>query len=103
MFELVTNDMMTKSSRYGVLKTNSILKSDQILTSYQIVYKWLFCLTVYRILDMLHIPQQEEDLDSFPYFYRDIEPQLFESATDSSIHFPLPDTDPLNEQVIIFS
>ncbi|KAF2314466.1 hypothetical protein GH714_026752 [Hevea brasiliensis] len=65
MFELVTNDIMTNSS---------------------------------RILDLLS-PQQVED--SFAYFSRTIEPQLFESADDSSINFPLPDTSDtrlLNEQ-----
>ncbi|XP_015581453.2 putative callose synthase 8 isoform X1 [Ricinus communis] len=50
-----------------------------------------------RILDLLHFPEHEEE--SFAYFSRRIEPQLFESAADSSIHFPLPNTDPLNDQV----
>ncbi|XP_057992637.1 putative callose synthase 8 isoform X1 [Hevea brasiliensis] len=67
MFELVTNDIMTNSS---------------------------------RILDLVS-PQQVED--SFAYFSRTIEPQLFESADDSSINFPLPDTSDtrlLNEQQV---
>ncbi|XP_050220253.1 putative callose synthase 8 isoform X2 [Mercurialis annua] len=63
MFELVTNDMMTNSS---------------------------------RILVLLHHSEQEEN---FAYFSREIKPQLFESAADSSIHFPLPNTDPLSEQI----
>ncbi|PON83360.1 Glycosyl transferase [Trema orientale] len=51
-----------------------------------------------RILELLFSTQQM-DTDS-PYFCRHIEPQLFESkSSESSIHFPLPDSAPLNEQI----
>ncbi|XP_012074237.1 putative callose synthase 8 isoform X2 [Jatropha curcas] len=50
-----------------------------------------------RTLDLLHSPHQVEE--TFPYFSRAIEPQLFESTGDSAIHFPLPNTEPLNEQI----
>jgi hypothetical protein len=50
------------------------------------------------ILDLLY-SSQKTDTD-FADFCRDIEPQLFEpSASKKSICFPLPDSDPLNEQV----
>ncbi|XP_065861638.1 putative callose synthase 8 isoform X1 [Euphorbia lathyris] len=50
-----------------------------------------------RILDLLSSPEQVED--NFAYFSRKIAPQLFESATDNCIHFPLPYTGPLNEKI----
>ncbi|KAJ7948849.1 Callose synthase-like protein [Quillaja saponaria] len=51
-----------------------------------------------RILDMLDSSQQNErDIIDFT---RNIEPQLFESdGSKKSIHFPLPDSGPLNEQI----
>lgn len=53
----------------------------------------------YRILELLCHSQQMES--SEPYFTRTIEPQLFESdCGENSIHFPLPDSAPLTEQVI---
>ncbi|KAJ4842397.1 putative callose synthase 8 [Turnera subulata] len=65
MFELLTNDIMTDSS---------------------------------RVLGLLGSFQKTED--TFPDFSRKIEPQLFESAADNqSIHFPLPDSGPLNDQI----
>ncbi|CAK7351703.1 unnamed protein product [Dovyalis caffra] len=69
MFELVTHDMMTNGS---------------------------------RILDLIHSSQQniEQTEENFVDFSRRIEPQLFESVADrNSIHFPLPDSGPLNEQL----
>lgn len=55
-------------------------------------------LNVDSILDLLY-SSQKTDTD-FADFCRDIEPQLFEpSASKKSICFPLPDSDPLNEQV----
>ncbi|KAE8124605.1 hypothetical protein FH972_019472 [Carpinus fangiana] len=47
------------------------------------------------ILDLLY-SSQKTDTD-FAVFSRDIEPQLFESS--ASICFPMPDSDPLNEQI----
>ena len=53
----------------------------------------------YSILDLL-CSSQQMDADS-PYFLRPIKPQLFESyAGESSIDFPLPDSAPLEEQVM---
>lgn len=50
------------------------------------------------ILDLLY-SSQKTDMD-FADFFRDIEPQLFESsAGNDPICFPLPDSDPQNEQV----
>lgn len=49
-------------------------------------------------MDLLYSPQNIEK--SYGDFSRKIEPQLFESsASTRSIHFPLPDRGPLNEQV----
>ncbi|XP_056172840.1 putative callose synthase 8 isoform X2 [Syzygium oleosum] len=51
-----------------------------------------------RILDILDASQQKED--EYPYFSERIEPELFESAAGKdSVHFPLPDSGPLNEQI----
>ncbi|KAG2676273.1 hypothetical protein I3760_12G045500 [Carya illinoinensis] len=51
-----------------------------------------------RIMDLLYSPQNIEK--SYGDFSRKIEPQLFESsASTRSIHFPLPDRGPLNEQI----
>ncbi|KAL1299856.1 hypothetical protein HN51_044400 [Arachis hypogaea] len=72
MFELITNDMMVDS----------------------------------RILDMIHIPQINEG--EYVYLTRDID-QLFEGvnsdietllfANENSIHFPLPENDPVIEKI----
>lgn len=51
-----------------------------------------------RVLDLLDSSQQVE-LD-FDFCLERTKPQLF--AHENSIHFPLPDSDPLNEQVIFF-
>ncbi|KAJ4726559.1 Callose synthase-like protein [Melia azedarach] len=66
IFELVTDDMMTNSS---------------------------------RVLDLLDSSQQVE-LD-FDFCLERTKPQLF--AHENSIHFPLPDSDPLNEQIKRFA
>ncbi|KAM7266925.1 hypothetical protein ACFE04_009091 [Oxalis oulophora] len=50
-----------------------------------------------RILEFLNSMQPVEDV---AFFCRRIDPQLFESyAEKNSIHFPLPDTGPMNEQI----
>ena len=49
-----------------------------------------------RILDLLYLSQKIEG------DFNDIAPQLFASFADKkSIHFPLPDSNPLDEQVIV--
>ncbi|KAJ8755066.1 hypothetical protein K2173_016646 [Erythroxylum novogranatense] len=51
-----------------------------------------------RTLDLFYSSQHIEE--NFMYFNRNIRPQLFESTGDkNSIHFPLPDSDPLKEQI----
>ncbi|XP_024028224.1 putative callose synthase 8 [Morus notabilis] len=51
-----------------------------------------------RILELLCHSQRMESNE--PYFTRTIEPQLFESdCGENSIHFPLPDSAPLTEQI----
>lgn len=67
---------------------------------------------MHRILDMIHLPEQNES--GFVYLTRDIE-QLFASegmnrdieallfANENSIHFPLPESGPLIEKVILLS
>lgn len=80
-----------------------LLESISILNyqvSIQLFTSLVFIFIVHRILDLLS-PQQVED--SFAYFSRIIEPQLFESVVDCSIHFPLPDSCLLNEQVMFSS
>ncbi|KAF8031616.1 hypothetical protein BT93_D0741 [Corymbia citriodora subsp. variegata] len=51
-----------------------------------------------RILDILDTSQQKEH--EYPYFSRGLEPELFVSVNgEDSVHFPLPDSGPLNEQI----
>ncbi|KAK3424620.1 hypothetical protein EUGRSUZ_F01403 [Eucalyptus grandis] len=51
-----------------------------------------------RISGILDTSQQNEDV--YPYFSRGLKPELFESASgEDSVHFPLPDSGHLNEQI----
>ena len=55
----------------------------------------------YSILELVSSCQQSES--DTAYFSRCIEPQIFESdASERSIHFPLPESAPLHEQVFVY-
>ena len=94
IIEIVTNDMMLNGSRFSAAQT--LFPFPDHWTLYNLPQ---FILNGCRILNLLHSQQKIEGEET--EFFSQIEPQLF--ASKHSIHFPLPDSGPLNEQVILFT
>jgi len=101
IFELVVNDMMV-DSRYCCLKI-----CCPLIYYYASASNYL--LNLYRILDMLQFPDQNEC--GFVYFRND--DQLFETvemnrdfypfSNENSIQFPLPENGPMMEKVMFIT
>lgn len=98
IFEIITNEMID-SSRFDALGFYVTFKDHELRYFADVLQRYFLFKSHRRILELLCPSQQMESNE--PYFARPIKPQLFESdPRGSSIHFPLRDSAPLNEQVI---
>lgn len=94
VLELITNDLMLNGSR--LVHSEFLLRFRSVSSFFASLN---FILHAHRTLDALNSDKQFE-VDSTELFSQ-AEPQLF--ASKHSIHFPLPDSGPLNDQVFIFA
>ncbi|KAK3011390.1 hypothetical protein RJ639_012460, partial [Escallonia herrerae] len=90
VFELVTNDMMLNGSRF-CCTLNLLSYFDQLKVFTLLNVTFNACRTLDSLYAYQHVAGDAGE------FFSQIEPQLF--ASKHSIHFPLPDSNPLNQQI----